>query len=196
MTYTVWHRGRLLGESPLDFIRCMPKLRTGFLHPSPLGEKLLPLAGGTCAAANALHRAARRKSNEERQRLPEYAAFLAACSESASYKLELRGPDGAVIPTRDVGVRDYGFLDELGDAAFDDLEDDIGGEFDDETLVSLGLDDWDASWDPNVDEADRFCDFDEDAGNESWRAREERDCERRMSRYQVMVELIDESAIP
>src|SRR5688572_30121732 len=113
--YTLWSRGRLLGESPLDFIRCMPKLRVGFLHPSLLGEKLLPVAGGVCAATIAYGRAARRcSSEEERRHIPEYAAFLSAIDASESIRLELRGADGSVIPTRYVAVRDFGFLDEPG----------------------------------------------------------------------------------
>lgn len=204
MTYTVWHRGRLLGESPLDFVRCMPRLRTGFVHPTTLGEEVLPLAGGTCGAANALHRAARHcSSDEERRRLPEYAAFEAAVRESGSFDLELRGPDGAVIPTEYVAVRDFGFLDELGDEAFDDeLEDELDEldeldeVFEEETLASIGLDDWAAAWDPQVDEADASWDFDEDAADEPWRARKERDRERKWSRYQLQVELVDDASIP
>jgi hypothetical protein len=202
MTYTVWCRGQLLGESPLDFIRSMTKLRVGFLHATPLGEELLPQAGGTCAAANALHRAARQHSDEDRARLPECAAFLAAIEKSESFELELRGPDGSVIPTRYVAVRDFGFLDdideeeleaelarELADAEFDT-------DFGELTLAELGFDDWDATWNPDVDEENRFWDFDDDAADELWRARKERDCERRMSRYQLQVELIDERSIP
>ena len=63
-------------------------------------------------------------------------------------------------------------------------------------LASLGLDDWNASWDPDVDELDRLWDCDEDDADEAWRAREERDCERRWSRYQLQVELRAEESIP
>jgi hypothetical protein len=202
MTYTVWHRGRCLGESPLDFIYREHNSRTGFLHPTPLGEQVLPLAGGTCAAANALHRAARHcRSYEERERLPEYAAFEAACRTSASYRLELRGPDGGVIPTRSVSVRDFGFIDELGDDAFPDptfeeelQDEELRQEFGEETLASMGLDDWDAAWEPGDD--DDLWDSDDDSPNEPWRGREEPDGERRMSRFQVMVELIDDASVP
>jgi hypothetical protein len=48
MTYTLWSRGRLLGESPLDFVRCIPKLRVGFLHPT--GEADEP--GRECASSS------------------------------------------------------------------------------------------------------------------------------------------------
>ena len=51
MTHTLWSRGRLLAESPLDFVRWMPKLRVGFLHPTPLGEKLLTVATGVSTAS-------------------------------------------------------------------------------------------------------------------------------------------------
>ena len=203
MTYTVWHDGELLGESPLDFIWRENNHRVGFLFATPLGERILPLAGGTCAAANALHRAARHcRSHEERERLPEYAAFEAACRTCESYRFELRGPDGAVIPTRDVSVRDYGFLDELGEDAFPDptfeeelQDEELRQELGEETLASMGLDDWDARWEPGADDDDLW-DFDEDSANEPWRGREEPKSERPMSRFQVMVELIDDASVP
>lgn len=198
MTYTVWHDGKLLGESPLDFMYREHNTRTGFLHPTPWGEKVLPLAGGTCAAANALHRAARHcRTHEEQVRLPEYAAFEAASATCASYRLELRGPDGSVIPTRDVGVRDYGFIDELGDDAFvDDELDERGVEEAEEILASIREDDVAAAWTPEADRSDAVWEFDEESLYEPWRQHEERDCERRTSRFQVMVELIDDAAIP
>jgi hypothetical protein len=136
-----------------------------------------------------------------RRRIPEYADWLAAIDASQSFSLELRGPDGSVIPTHDVCVRDFGFLDELDDDDFEAMfEDDAGvdlrDEFaDEETMASLGLDDWDAPWDPEADDEDRRWDFDALAADEPWRPAE-RDCDRRWSRYQLQVELIDESSIP
>jgi hypothetical protein len=108
MTYTLWSHGRLLGESPLDFARCMSKLRVGFLHPTAAGEKLLPVACGASPAGVAWGRAIRAANvqGEACHRLPEYADFQAACDEEAALALELRGPDGNVIPTEDIAVRD------------------------------------------------------------------------------------------
>jgi hypothetical protein len=39
--YTIWSRDRLLGETDLGYVRCMPKHRMGDLTPSAIGERLL-----------------------------------------------------------------------------------------------------------------------------------------------------------
>jgi hypothetical protein len=200
MAYTLWSRGRLLGKSPLDFIRCMPKLRTGFLYPSPLGEKLLPVAGGTSAAAVAFSKALRArpepKSQEDMERLPEYADWVSATDECEALALELRGPDGTVIPTDHICVRDLEFLLTLSEESIErELEKEWcerSPEIEEETLHTLGLDDWDASWDATEDEDDLFGDFD-DLPAEPWRAEPE---EREWPRYQLQVELVDDSSIP
>ena len=94
----------------MDFVGWMPKLRVGFLHPTPLGEKLLPVACGASPASIAWGRAARKarvmQDENAVYRLPEYAEFLSACDEAAALALELRGSDGNVIPTEDIAVRD------------------------------------------------------------------------------------------
>ena len=41
MRYTLWSRDRLLGETDLDYVRCMPKTRMGELVATALGETLL-----------------------------------------------------------------------------------------------------------------------------------------------------------
>ena len=41
MRYTIWSRDRMLGESELDYVRCMPKHRMGDLTPTAVGERLL-----------------------------------------------------------------------------------------------------------------------------------------------------------
>ena len=41
MHYTIWSRDRMLGETELDYIRCMPKHRMGDLTPTAIGERLL-----------------------------------------------------------------------------------------------------------------------------------------------------------
>ena len=201
MTYTLWSHGRLLGESPLDFIRCMPKLRVGFLYPSALGERLLPVAGGASPASIKFCRASRNVDTRDWHRLGEHAAYLDAVREADALKLELRGPDGRVIPTEDVCVRDYETLLNLtGEAMEDTFEDELEyeelrEEFGEETLHSLCFDDLDATWDPESDEDDPF-EFDDEDTNAPWRQRPEEPEERRWSRYQLQITLIHDRSIP
>jgi hypothetical protein len=54
MRYTVWSRGRLIGESELSPVHAMPKMRIGDFEPSPVGETLLPVILGVSPAVRAL----------------------------------------------------------------------------------------------------------------------------------------------
>ena len=170
MKYTLWSRGRLLGELALDFVRCIPGMRVGFLYPSPLGEQLLPLAGEAAAATIAFGLSARGCANvDELRRTTAYADYRAAADATEASQLELRDADGAVIATHHIAVCDYGYLDELDDELADD----------DDTPDQL--------WDP--DSVDLLDDHNwPDAGG--WPD------DRPWSRYQVQVELIDESSVP
>jgi hypothetical protein len=46
MPYTVWSRGRLVGESELAYAQAFPDMRMGDFQPSPVGETLLPIILG------------------------------------------------------------------------------------------------------------------------------------------------------
>ena len=50
MQYTVWSRGRLLGETDLGFIYRENRHRCGWFHPNDLGEQLMPAAVGVAPA--------------------------------------------------------------------------------------------------------------------------------------------------
>jgi hypothetical protein len=125
MTFTLWSKGRLLGESPLDFVRCMPRHRMGFLQPTPVGERLLPVASGVSPAMTALSRAVHRRcenewedltgaERQERMRtLTEFADVAAAQAQCDALELELRRADGTVVPTEWIDVRDTEYLLEL-----------------------------------------------------------------------------------
>jgi len=125
MTFMLWSKGRLLGESPLDFVRCMPRHRMGFLHPTADGDRLLPVASGVSPALTALSRAVRRRSDtewedlsgaerQERMRtLTEFADVAAAQAHCDALELELRRADGSVVPTEWIDVRDTEYLHEL-----------------------------------------------------------------------------------
>lgn len=125
MTFSLWSKGRLLGESPLDFVRCMPRHRMGFLHPTADGERLLPVASGVSPAMTNLSRAVQRRcekeweeltgaERQERMRtLTEFADVAAAQSHCDALELELRRDDGSVVPTEWIDVRDTEYLHEL-----------------------------------------------------------------------------------
>jgi hypothetical protein len=197
MTYSLWSRGRLLGESPLDFARCMPGLLVGFLRPTPLGEKLLPVASGVTPASLAfsklLHTSKPRIPEEQWHLLPEHADYVSACDEEAALALELRGPDGKVIPTEDIAVRDTEFLMAWSEAQDHELlAADAAG-----AITELDDEDERLPWKEDDDA------FDEDAliaelealatdESECWRQQEES----RWMRYQLQVQLIHDWSIP
>ena len=121
MPYTVWSRGRLVGESELAYARSLPGLRAGDFEPSPLGEKLMPIIIGVGPALCALHEAAedvlrteKRKGRRARngdwpasvKKTTEYADAMSLPDELESLALELRDPGGAVVKTEWIAVQD------------------------------------------------------------------------------------------
>lgn len=185
----------------------MPNLRVGFLHPTPLGETLLPVACGASPASVAWHRAVREagveRDEKAQNRLPEYADFLSACDEEAAMALELRGPDGNVIPTEDVAVRDTEWvLATFGEhGSMTDPEEPIS-EADEpgrDSASSSGeqTDTWNDSDGVGLTEEELLAEFEalavEDAADLAWRPPRE---ERQWMRYQLQVELIDDWSIP
>ncbi|MGH7679028.1 MAG: hypothetical protein ACRENU_11220 [Gemmatimonadaceae bacterium] len=108
--YSLWSRGRLLGHSKLDYKRCMPRLRTGDLAPTAVGESLMHVVTGVRQAwIDAMHVAVREESvarPENFVRTTEFADVSAAQSRFDALDLELRDPQGTVIPTDDIHVLD------------------------------------------------------------------------------------------
>jgi hypothetical protein len=135
MTWTLWSRNELVGESELDYVRVMPNLRTGDLHPTPRG--LLVLERLTQTRADISDNLRRQHKNTSEARDDEtLRADLAAQSDLyEGAALELRAADGSVIPTVSIDVTDTHYLlapareCEEDDAMADDgLESDIDGE--------------------------------------------------------------------
>lgn len=129
--YTLWSRGRLIGQSTLGYERAAPGLLAGDFEPSPLGEKLMPVITGVAPALRSLYRVmddVRPSADEQAdghspleypaaiRRTTEYADAVSLDDELQSLALELRGPDGAVIPTESIAVNDTEYLVSLGDA--------------------------------------------------------------------------------
>jgi len=102
MQYTLWSRDRLLGTTDFGFIYRYNGFRCGWLHPTPLGEQLLPAACGVAPA----FRAQFMLGDDPTLR----ADVQAAIDQEAALELQVRGPDGCVIATEDVGITDTHYL--------------------------------------------------------------------------------------
>lgn len=150
MPYTLWSRGRLIGETELAYARSLPRLRGGDFAPSELGETLMPIIVGVGPALKALHEAAEVIWDErERNKLPrhpesgwppelhsttEYADAMSLPDELESLALELHDANGAVVATEDIWLQDtHRLLAMANESVFDDfadmeLDDDLEAE--------------------------------------------------------------------
>jgi hypothetical protein len=102
MRYTLWSRGRLLGETDLAFVYRENGFRCGWLHPTMLGDRLMPAATGVAPALRTQWLVG-----------PDATAradVLSAADQEQALELELCGPDGAVIATADIGIIDTHYL--------------------------------------------------------------------------------------
>jgi len=121
MPYTVWSRGRLIGESELAYARSLPGLRAGDFEPSPIGEKLMPIIVGVGPALKVLYGVAaevRRDDERNGRTIPmgefppsvrattEYADAMSLHDELESLSLELHDLQGALVKTDWISVRD------------------------------------------------------------------------------------------
>lgn len=102
MVYSIVSRGRVLGTTDLGFIYRPDVHRCGWLHPTPLGERLLPIAAGVAPAMRA-----------EYMLGPDttlHADVISACDQEEALELELRREDGTLIETTDIGIIDTHYL--------------------------------------------------------------------------------------
>lgn len=105
--YTLWSRGRLLGDTDLGFILRERGHRTGWLHPNTLGERLMPFATGVAPALRTAFLLGPDRTLE--------ADILAAVDQEDALELELRGPDGKRIETHSIGILDTDYILSLND---------------------------------------------------------------------------------
>jgi len=131
MPYTLWSRGQLLGESELECARS-PHHRSGGFWPTIVGSRLMPVATAMSRATSLL--AAKSRDSRDGiiaedavdffpgldascqgsvERSTEYADFAEAVDRLKELGLELRGPDGAVIPTQSIEICESEFLSDL-----------------------------------------------------------------------------------
>jgi hypothetical protein len=166
MPYTVWSKGRKLGETELGLVRIMPDARMGWFVPVAEFDGLMLIATGEQLALYA-------------DASP--ADLAAAHQHRESLELELRREDGSVVPTAGIGIRDMEALlawDARKHAAdppeyWDDADDPLLG--------------WDEQDDSELLD-DFLTESEFDLVGESGDARSE---DVTLPRYQIHVELID-----
>jgi hypothetical protein len=112
--YTLWSRGRLLAETDLGFIYRENRHRCGWLHPTEIGERILPEAAGVAPALRVEFMIGPDEN--------AHADVLAAVDRELALELELRGPDGKRIETEDIGVIDTHYLLSIPEHDFTDDE--------------------------------------------------------------------------
>lgn len=115
MLYTIFSHGRPLGTTDLGFIYRPRGFRCGWLHPTPLGERYLPIAAGVAPALRA-----------EYMLGPDptlHADVLAASDQAEGLALELRREDGVSIETTDIAIIDTEYLLSIDSAAQQEEED-------------------------------------------------------------------------
>lgn len=166
MRYTLWSRDRLLGETDLDFIYREHGFRCGWLHPSELGERLLPSATGVPPALRTLYSIGPDPTAR--------ADVAAAVDLEAAFELQLRRPCGAVVATESIAVIDTHYLLAIG---MSDLGDPDGFDGDEDAQSDVPLE---------------ACSSDGDEVNVQTFSMEESD----LPRYQIQVELVDPDALP
>lgn len=92
----------MLAETDLGFIYREHRSRTGWLHPTEIGERLLRDASSIPPAM--------RVEFTIGPDATAHADVLAAVDRVEALEMELRGPDGCVIPTEDINVVDTHYL--------------------------------------------------------------------------------------
>ena len=182
MRYTVASGGVVIGETDLGFVRSGVAIRAGWFHPNAEGERLLPRILPPLAMRARLDRDA-------------WSGDLAEAAHHAdAHPLTLHRADGSVVPTRMLGLQD--------------------------TVQLLALAEWEEArrdaqlWSPDADVEDELVAALEREANEDacelldgdplldggpvepgagWAPDEE---PAELPRYQIILELVDDGAIP
>jgi len=134
--YTLWSRGRLLGETDLGFIYRENGYRTGWFHPNELGDRLMPAATGVAPALRTMYMIGPDENIE--------ADVHSASDHEEALALELRGPGGAAIETEDIAIIDTHYLLSIPE---NDTEEDLELTAEQQAEVDAMLEEWNADRD-------------------------------------------------
>jgi hypothetical protein len=128
MRYTVWCRGRLIGDTDLGFVRGVRQCRSGWFYPNIEGERVLPMITCPLPAMRAyLHRDGDDVTGDPLM-IPgidgstELADLAEAFQHLSAFALELRREDGSVVPTSDIGIQDTEVLLGLAREAEEEMQ--------------------------------------------------------------------------
>jgi hypothetical protein len=166
LLYTIFSHGRALGTTDLGFVYRAGGFRSGWLHPTPLGERYLPIAAGVAPAMRAEYLLGPDPTLR--------ADVLAANDQAEALSLELRREDGVLIDTSDIGISDTEYLLSVAAAAEHENED------------------WELSADDEAEIAELVAGLEE----EPWATSVAQEDTTAFQRYQVQVQLIDPSDVP
>lgn len=112
MRFTVWSRGRLIGETDLGFPPVIAQARSGWFEPNAEGAKVMPVVAAVLPAMrayvhrNAVDAAGNRLVQPELVGSTLFADLAEALHHAGALELELRREDGSVVPTEDIGIQD------------------------------------------------------------------------------------------
>lgn len=200
MKYSLWSRDRLLGETDFGYPRDTSRWRIGDLAPTALGMQLLPVVASVNQILLEAGRDGRRGRKagvlSEDAEVELFRTALADMKEASTHmealELELRGPDGRVIPTESIDINDADFLAEFG-REIEEQEPELI-EYAESAGVALepgtagGLPDPTCADECSLPEPDGFwSDYDAEGGMIE---------EPPFPRFQIMVQLLDDAAIP
>ena len=211
MQYTVWSSKRPIGVTDLGFRYRKGGSRSGWFHPFPQSEPLMPeivvpLIGNYFRP---------RRSDRHRPMRPgemaQLAAYERACKRAARWRLQLRREDGSLVPTETVAIQDIEALL----ACYPDVDDDIENALDFDRELDfeeeMDFDDdpseaWKRPSDEFDDDADLLALHQEEEDDielfDDWQHDELRehewtpDDDEPLPRYQIWVLLSDEAAVP
>jgi hypothetical protein len=167
MTYTLWSRGRLLGETDLGFIYREHGHRCGWFHPNELGDRMMTAATGVAPAMRTAFMIGPDPTAQ--------ADILAAADAEEALALELRGPTGRRIDTERIAIIDTHYLLSI---PTNDLElEDCVLSPEEEAEVDAMVEEWREE-------------------HPAWAQHVSSDEDVEFPRYQIQVQLMDDNDVP
>ncbi len=139
--YTLWSRGRLLGETDLGFIFRENGYRTGWFHPNELGDRLMPAATGVAPAMRTAYLIGPDANVE--------ADVRSAADQEEALALELRGPGNTRIATESIAIIDTHYLLSIPDDDTRGEEEPLTAE--QQAEIDAMVEEWNADRDPMDD---------------------------------------------
>ena len=98
MPYTLWSKGRLIGQTDLDFIANTAETKMGWFHPTEFGEQVMDVMTEPSRVISGWERG----GDVDAIRTD----LTAAADRIEGLALELVSPEGQVLPVKDIGFND------------------------------------------------------------------------------------------